>query len=134
MSSEPTVEQSAGGVEGCVSYHPGHNTHWIPVLSKYPNSPRAEAKVLHIEGKQITVTSMGRTYTYYFHDPEIVKAFIERRPNGFKHVLGTTFVLGETQRGHAWIYMSEEPLEPCGKSKPESSFKPYPNRRVVEND
>lgn len=130
MSSEPTIEQSAGDVEGCESFHPGHNTHWIPVLKKYPKHPRAEAVVAHVEGKQFTVTSMGRTWTYYFHDPETLIAVIANRPKGFKHVLGTSYITSEIATGHAWFNLSAEPLKPCQGKQPK--IRPYPFQKPEE--
>ena len=130
--SEVSIDQSAGGID-CHSYHSGHNTFWMAAMKYGREKPFAPAKVVHVEGQQFTVTSMGRAWTFYFHDPEIVKVFIARRPDGFKHVLGTSYVTGETAQGRAWFNMSKEPVGECDPTL-SGTQKPYPNRRVVEND
>ena len=130
MSSEPRIDQSAGGIK-CYSTHAGHNTFWMAAMKYGREKPFAPAKVVHVEGQQFTVTSMGRAWTYYFHDPEIVKSFIARRPDGFKHVLGAHYVTGETEHGRAWFNMSLEPVDEC-QTELLPDPRPYPNRRNVE--
>jgi len=131
MSSEPRVDKSAGGVK-CVTYDFGHNTFWMAAMKYGREKSFAPATVVHVEGQQFTVTSMGRTWTFYFHDPEIVNKFIARAPDGFKHVLGTDYVTGETEQGRAWFNMSKEPLEPCPEKSPVMGIL-YPFQRTEEN-
>lgn len=131
MSSEPRVDQSARG-SGCKIYDPGHNTFWMAAMKYGREKPFAPATVVHVEGQQFAVTSMGRTWTYYFHDPDRINEFIVHGPNGFKHALGTNYITGETKQGRAWFNMSTEPLGPCIYKVPVMGIL-YPFQRIEEN-
>ena len=132
MSSEPRIDQSAGDVE-CYSYQAGHSTFWMAAMKYGREKPFAPAKVAHVDGQQFTVTSMGKAWTFFYHDPEALINFIAFHPDGFKHVLGTSYVTGETDQGLAWFNLSKEPVGPCNPYPP-GVQKPYPNRLVVNND
>lgn len=110
----PRVYASAGGAT-CPSYGPGHNTHWIPAISKYPGTPRKRITIEHIEGKEFEVTIGKQKHRWFFHDPDALNRLLNQDPTNFTVVKDTRFVNFNYERegGVGWFNMSEKPLEPC---------------------
>ena len=116
--SKPTVEGNLGTVE-CQSYHPGHNVHWIPVLRKWVDEPRLPMTIRHITANAFEITSEGKSVIVYNHNPSaVIRAIKEKDPKKFKKVGNTGAITIESNKGHAWLYFSDEPFIDCEQPKP----------------
>ena len=119
--SEVTVNSSPARVN-CPKYHPGHNTHWIPVLRLHTKTPRIPAQVRHVKSQEFVVTINGQDHNWFFHDPATLNLAIATNPTGFKSVKGSTFLnIALKDGGIGWFYMAKEPIEPCDQT----DFKRY---------
>ena len=128
--SEPTVEANLGTVE-CTSYKAGHNVHWIPVLKKWTNEPRIPMRICHITSNAFELTSDGKSEIVYNHNPSaVIKAIQEAKPHWFKKVGNTGAITIESNRGHAWLYFSNEPFIDCETPQP----KYYDKFRFIDNE
>ncbi len=114
-SSEPRVHQTADG-GNCISFWPGHNTHWIPAIRKYVSSPRRDVRIRHIEGNLFEVVFDGVTHRWSFHRPRVLADRIAEDSDNFALVTGTSFINynWHNKAGSvAWFYMSEEEKTVC---------------------
>jgi hypothetical protein len=128
--SEPTVEANLGTVE-CQSYHPGHNVHWIPVLRKWVDEPRLPMTIRHITANAFEITSEGKSEIVYNHNPSaVIKAIKETDPKKFKKVGNTGAITIESNKGHAWLYFSDEPFIDCEQPQP----KYYDKYRYIDKE
>ena len=128
--SEPTVEANLGTVE-CDSYKAGHNVHWIPVLKKWTNEPRIPMTIRHITSNAFEITSAGETEIVYNHNPSaVIKAIQDAKPHWFKKVGNTGAITIESNRGHAWLYFSNEPFVDCETPQP----KYYDKYRYIDKE
>jgi hypothetical protein len=128
--SEPTVEGNLGTVE-CDSYKAGHNVHWIPVLRKWTNEPRIPMTIRHITSNAFEITSAGETEIVYNHNPSaVIKAIQDAKPHWFKKVGNTGAITIESNRGHAWLYFSNEPFIDCETPQP----KYYDKFRYIDRE
>ena len=112
--SEPRVHQSAGG-GACNTFESGHNTHWIPAIRKFVDSPRQSIRIQHIENNEFEVEFNGIKHRWYYHAPEVLASLIDRDPDNFTVVIGRKFVNYNFngEGGIAWFNMSHEPIEKC---------------------
>lgn len=118
---EASVHSSPSNVR-CSKYHPGHNTHWIPVLRVYVKTPRIAASVNHVRDHEFTVTIDGQVHNWFFHAPEQLSQAIAANSQGFKSVQDTTFLnFVNPDGGISWFYLAKAPIEPCEQT----SFKRY---------
>lgn len=128
--TEPTVEANLGTVE-CQSYHPGHNLHWIPVLNKWRDEPRRPMTIRHIEGNSFEITSQGKSQLAYNHNPTaVIRAIKNADPSRFKKVGNTGAITVSNDKGHAWIYFSNEPFIDCETPQP----KYYDKYRYIDKE
>ncbi len=102
MEPTPTRPQPAH----CGSYKPGHETHWIPVLRVYPETPRHPVTLESIsDDGWLTFTQEGDELLLWHHDV----ARVERLRSGqWRRVGDTTFVTS----GSSWVCCGTEP-SPC---------------------
>jgi hypothetical protein len=116
--SEPTVEGNLGTVE-CDSYKAGHNVHWIPVLKKWTNEPRIPMTIRHISGNAFEISTKMKTEILFNHNPSaVIRAIKDAKPQWFKKVGNTGAITIESNRGHAWLYFSNEPFIDCETPQP----------------
>lgn len=128
--SEPTVEANLGTVE-CEKFAPGHNVHWIPVLRVWAEEPRLPMTIRHITSNAFEITSEGKSEILYNHDPQaVVRAIKESDPKDFKLVGNTGAVTIESNRGHSWIYFTNEPFVSCDVPQP----KYYDKFRYIDKE
>ena len=128
--SEPTIEANYGSVD-CDSYHPGHNVHWIPVLRKWVDEPRLPMTIRHIEGNCFEITSQGESQLGYNHNPTaVIRAIKNADPSRFKKVGNTGAITLSNDKGHAWIYFSNEPFIDCETPQP----KYYDKYRYIDKE
>ena len=123
-SSEPRVHSSAGGVN-CMSYHAGHNTHWIPVLRRYPSSPRQPVSIRHIGGNEFEVAFDRQTHVWQFHDGPALARLIAKNPDNFVLVTGTTFInynWNAETGGVGWFYMAKDEMRECLPPMPDEVY------------
>jgi hypothetical protein len=128
--SEPTVESNLGTVE-CDSYLAGHNVHWIPVLKKWTNEPRISMTIRHITSNAFEITSEGKTEIVYNHNPTaVIRSIEDAKPSLLKKVGNTGAITIESNRGHAWLYFSNEPFIDCETPQP----KYYDKFRYIDKE
>lgn len=128
--SEPTIEANYGSVE-CDSYKSGHNVHWIPVLRKWVDEPRLPMTIRHIEGNCFEITSQGKSQLGYNHNPTaVIQAIKNADPSRFKKVGNTGAITLSNDKGHAWIYFSNEPFIDCETPQP----KYYDRYRYIDKE
>jgi hypothetical protein len=110
---EVKVHSSPSNID-CPKYHPGHNTHWIPVLRVYSKTPRIPAKVSHVTGQEFLVTINGQSHNWFFHDPERLSHAIANNPSGIKSVQGTSFLnIAHPEGGIYWFNLAKEDMADC---------------------
>ncbi|MEY4452013.1 MAG: hypothetical protein RLZZ380_1134 [Actinomycetota bacterium] len=116
--SEPSVEANLGSVE-CNSYKAGHNVHWIPVLKEWTNEPRIPMTIRHITSNAFEITCDGKSQIVYNHNPSaVIKAIHDAKLHWFKKVGNTGAITIESNRGHVWLYFSDEPFIDCEQPQP----------------
>ena len=111
----------------CQSYHSGHDTHWIPVLRVYTDTPREPIQIVHLEGAAFEVTEIANNqkHIWHHHQPARLKSFIAKHPDAFNRVAGTTFITCELEVSAFWFNMSNTELQECPAQKAEAMNEIY---------
>ena len=90
----------------CGSYHNGHQTHWIPVLRVYVETPRHPVSLESVsDDGWLTLRQDGQELRLWHHDVAHVR-YLERRQ--WRRVGDTSFLVA----GNSWVCCGREP-SPC---------------------
>lgn len=96
----------------CISYRPGHNVHYIPVLRLVRDLEPVDA-TLTCEREQLTLTVGSQRTTMYSHDMHRVRSLLEDFGTRCLWYPTLRYACWPGAKVNRWASLSGAPITPC---------------------